>query len=76
MPDRWLPENGSITGFDDIPPAEFAHPALTTVHQPVYEIGQRLLHMLVQLITRQTQPETQILLPARLVIRESTGQRR
>ncbi|MBK8034384.1 MAG: LacI family DNA-binding transcriptional regulator [Chloroflexi bacterium] len=66
----------SITGFDDIPPAEFAHPALTTVHQPVYEIGQRLLHMLVQLITRQTQPETQILLPARLVVRESTGLRR
>lgn len=66
----------SITGFDDIPPAEYAHPALTTVHQPVYEIGQRLLHMLVQLITRQTPLETQILLPARLVVRESTGQRR
>jgi LacI family transcriptional regulator len=66
----------SITGFDDIPPAEYAHPALTTVHQPVYEIGQRLLHMLVQLITRKTPPETQILLPASLIVRESTGERR
>lgn len=63
----------SITGFDDIPPAEFAHPALTTVHQPVYEIGQRLLHMLVQIIRRKTPSETQILLPARLIVRESTG---
>jgi len=66
----------SITGFDDIPPAEYAHPALTTVHQPVYEIGQRLLHMLVQIIARKTAPETQILLPARLIVRDSTGERR
>jgi len=29
----------SITGFDDIPLAENAHPPLTTVHQPVYKIG-------------------------------------
>jgi LacI family transcriptional regulator len=66
----------SITGFDDIPPAEYAQPALTTVHQPVYEIGQRLLHMLVQIIARKTPPETHILLPARLIVRESTGERR
>ncbi|MBK8025839.1 MAG: LacI family DNA-binding transcriptional regulator [Chloroflexi bacterium] len=66
----------SVTGFDDIPPAEYAQPALTTVHQPVYEIGQRLLHMLVQIITRKTGPETQTLLPASLVVRDSTGERR
>jgi len=66
----------SITGFDDIPPAEFAQPALTTVRQPVYEIGQRLLQMLVRSITRKTAPEMQILLPTSLVVRESTGERR
>lgn len=63
----------SITGFDDIPPAEYAHPALTTVHQPIYEIGRRLVHMLTQIIAGTPPQQTQILLPAELIIRASTG---
>ena len=32
----------AITGFDDIPPAEHSHPTLTTVRQPVYNIGRQI----------------------------------
>jgi len=32
----------SVTGFDDIPWAAHSHPSLTTVRQPVYEIGRRV----------------------------------
>ena len=48
----------SVGGFDDIPLAEHAHPPLTTVRQPIYEIGQRITRMLVQLIQGQLAPET------------------
>ena len=66
----------AITGFDDLPAAEYAHPALTTIHQPIYEIGQRLAHMLIGLIEGEAPLETQIMLPARLIVRDSSGPRR
>ena len=69
-------EDISIAGFDDIPAAEYAHPPLTTVHQPIHEIGQRLVNLLNQQILGEPQQETQILLQGELVIRASTGLRR
>lgn len=66
----------SITGFDDIPAAEYAHPPLTTAHQPIYEIGQRLVGILYGLITGAEQQETQIVLSSTLVVRASTGKKK
>jgi LacI family transcriptional regulator len=63
----------AITGFDDIPPAEHAHPALTTVHQPVYDIGRKIASMLIVLIREGELPERQILLQPELVVRESSA---
>ena len=63
----------SVTGFDDIPPAENAHPPLTTLEQPVYDIGKRLCDMLVRLIRGEPLDDTQVLLKPTLVIRDSTG---
>lgn len=65
----------SITGFDDIPAAQFSHPPLTTVNQPIYEIGQQLVEMLLRIIhTGQTEGESIILKP-KLVLRESSGEK-
>ncbi len=66
----------SITGFDDIPVAEYAHPPLTTVRQPIYEIGGRLADLLINLITGSAQEDTHILLSSSLMIRASTAPRR
>jgi LacI family transcriptional regulator len=66
----------SITGFDDIPAAEYSHPPLTTVHQPIYEIGQRLVDLLHNRITGTEQNDTQTLIYGKLVIRASTGVRK
>jgi LacI family transcriptional regulator len=63
----------SVTGFDDIPAAEYAHPPLTTVHQPIYQIGQRLVNLLDNLILGEASLETQLLLSSKLMIRASTG---
>jgi len=63
----------SISGFDDIPLAENAHPPLTTVHQPVYRIGAMVCEMLVKVIRQAVIPEQQVILRPSLVVRQSTG---
>jgi LacI family transcriptional regulator len=63
----------AIAGFDDIPAAEYAYPPLTTVHQPIYEIGQRLVKLLINIISGTPTQETQVVLPAKLVVRASSG---
>jgi LacI family transcriptional regulator len=63
----------AVAGFDDIMAAEYAFPPLTTIHQPIYEIGQRLVSLLISLISGEPSPETQVLLPTKLVVRASSG---
>ena len=63
----------SITGFDDIPPAEHAHPPLTTVRQPVYQIGAMVCQMLVNVIEGEEIQERQVILQPSLVVRQSSG---
>jgi DNA-binding LacI/PurR family transcriptional regulator len=66
----------AVTGFDDISAAEYAHPPLSTVRQPIQEIGQHLVEMLVKIINQETLKESQILLSPRLVVRDSCGAKR
>ncbi len=63
----------AVAGFDDIYAAEYAHPSLTTIRQPIYEIGQRLVRILIDIITAQANGETQMVLAPVLVIRDSSG---
>ena len=63
----------AIVGFDDIPLAEHAHPPLTTVRQPIYEIGRTICRMLIQLIQRDELAERHIILKPELVVRESSA---
>jgi LacI family transcriptional regulator len=62
-----------ITGFDDIPLAEHSHPPLTTVHQPIYDIGCQICNMLIRVIQGEELEERHVLLEPRLIIRESSG---
>jgi DNA-binding LacI/PurR family transcriptional regulator len=63
----------AVAGFDDIPAAEYAYPPLTTVHQPIYEIGQRLVKLLLGIIAGTPSMETQVLLPTQVIVRASSG---
>jgi DNA-binding LacI/PurR family transcriptional regulator len=63
----------SVGGFDDIPQAEHAHPPLTTVRQPVYEIGQRISRMLIELIQEGDLAERHVVLTPELIVRRSSG---
>ncbi len=59
----------SIIGFDDVPMAQYLRPALTSLHQPIEEIGAALITLLEAAI--KGEPPRQVLLPPRLIIRAS-----
>jgi DNA-binding LacI/PurR family transcriptional regulator len=61
----------AIIGFDDVPMAEFLHPPLTTVQQPIPEIGEFLIEMLLSQLNGTPAPSKSILLKPELVIRKS-----
>ena len=63
----------AVAGFDDVSLAEHAHPSLTTVRQPIYEIGQRICEMLIHLLQGETLEERHVILEPELVVRESCG---
>jgi LacI family transcriptional regulator len=68
-----VPEDVSIVGFDDIPQAADTHPALTTVRQPLREMGMAATRLLLDLIEETGEPEaSSIKLPTELIIRQST----
>ncbi len=64
----------SVIGFDDIPGARFSVPPLTTIRQPIHEIGVQLFNLLMAVIGRQpTDGLTGRLIKPELRIRESTA---
>jgi len=64
----------SITGFDNIPMAAHSHPPLTTIDQPIYQIGNSICEMLIKCIKGEDLEQRQVLLLPELNIRESSGQ--
>jgi DNA-binding LacI/PurR family transcriptional regulator len=63
----------SLIGFDDAPMAPYLHPALTTLQQPIEAVGARLIAMLEAAIRGVEHAERHVLLPPRLIIRQSCG---
>jgi len=70
-----VPEDISVIGFDDVDSAAFHHPALTTIRQPLYEMGRLAAETLLQRIAGGPDaqfPELLVVEPE-LVIRQSTS---
>jgi LacI family transcriptional regulator len=72
--DRGLaaPEDIAIASFDDTSIARYANPPLTTIHQPIAEMGASAVKLLTDQIKGQT-PVASVRLPAHLVVRSSCG---
>ncbi len=66
-----IPKDLSIAGYDDIPMIENGGTALTTVHQPLYEMGQNAIDLLLKRIKGDTSETKTILLHSHLVERNS-----
>jgi LacI family transcriptional regulator len=64
-----IPEDLSIIGFDDIPQALIVHPPLTTVKQPLEQMGRVAAETLLRLIDGDEDVVTQVVLPTELILR-------
>lgn len=66
-----IPEDLSVVGFDDVQTASFMGPALTTIRQPLQEMAQAAVRLILD-SNHGTPIQRQIILPTTLVVRNST----
>jgi len=72
---RRIPQDVAVVGFDDITFASLVSPALTTVAQPKYRMGQLAMERLLELMDGADEGGRQTVLIPQLVVRESCGAR-
>ena len=66
-----VPDDFSVIGYDDIPEAEFSDPPLTTIRQPMDEIGQAATNLLIKMIEDLIVTPEQIMFETTLIVRSS-----
>ncbi|HQR89278.1 MAG TPA: substrate-binding domain-containing protein, partial [Caulobacter sp.] len=67
------PDDISLVGFDDIRFAQYLNPKLTTVSQPMEQIGHEVVRLLLDILADRASALQNVTLPHRLVVRESTA---
>ena len=65
----------AVVGFDDAPIAGYLRPSLTSLRQPIAEVGEWVVTMLTDLVRGETPSPAQMLLKPRLIVRDSTASR-
>jgi LacI family transcriptional regulator len=68
---RHVPDDVSLVGFDDIPQAAGMRPPLTTVQQPIHDMGRKAVELVLGLLNGQEEMPQRIELPTHLVVRGS-----
>lgn len=68
-----VPSDVAVTGFDDISAGRHVRPALTTVRQPMRELGERSVRLLFERIADRDRDPQSVMLPTDVVIRRSCG---
>ena len=68
-----VPEQIQVTGFDDTSMAKWATPALTTIAQPVKEMGRLAAEMILKMSRDEEIPQKHYQLPVELIKRKSTN---
>ncbi|MEO8395219.1 MAG: substrate-binding domain-containing protein, partial [Chloroflexota bacterium] len=66
-----IPDDISIIGFDDVPQASYVYPKLTTIRQPLEQMGKVAVKMLLEQIEDPSRPPQRITLATELIIRDS-----
>jgi DNA-binding LacI/PurR family transcriptional regulator len=67
---RRVPDDVAVIGFDDADFARYTDPPLTTVRQPIIEIGREMVRLLLRLADGEP-VEDALILPTHLVLRDS-----
>ncbi|WP_145317309.1 LacI family DNA-binding transcriptional regulator [Paenibacillus xylanexedens] len=69
---RKVPDDVQVIGFDDIPMSSLLSPALSTIHQPAYEMGREAAGLLIQLVEQASIENKNIQLPVSFIERGTT----
>ncbi len=67
-----IPDDISVAGFTDEPMAQLVEPSLTTVHQPIYEIGETAARLLFAQLKDPNLPAEISVLNTKIIVRDST----
>jgi len=67
-----VPGEISVIGHDDIEWASYTHPALTTIAQPIQQLAETAIQLLLDRIQDPTLPPRRYTLPNQLILRQST----
>ncbi len=67
-----VPEKVQVTGYDGISAGRHSSPGLTTVHQPMSELGRAAVHLVIERLEHPERARRAVTLPVRVVVREST----
>lgn len=67
-----IPDDMKVVGFDNIKMSELIEPSLTTIAQPIQELSMNAANILFEQIESENRESQKLVLPCRLVIREST----
>jgi LacI family transcriptional regulator len=68
-----IPKDIAIVGYDDLPPARYANPQLTTIRQPVLRFGVAAFELLLKVIDDKITAPQKTILDVELVVRDSCG---
>ena len=68
-----VPDEVAVTGFDDLPLARHLQPPLTTVRQPISELGATAFDLLYSMINGESRAGCDVVLPAQVIVRGSCG---
>lgn len=68
-----VPEDIAVTGFDGIPLSRIVRPPLTTVRQPIRQLGEQAVELLVQRLGDSGSEPVSLMLPVSLIRRASCG---
>ncbi len=68
-----VPQDISLIGYDDVPQASFLDPPLSTVRQPIQQLGETAAHVLVDLIAHGQEHAQRLVLMPELVLRQTTA---
>jgi DNA-binding LacI/PurR family transcriptional regulator len=67
---RRIPDDVAVVGFDDVREASLTAPPLTTVRQPIGDLGRTMAHLLLRRLDGEDPPRAMVL-PVEVVHRES-----
>lgn len=68
-----VPKDAAVIGFDDIQISSFTKPTLTTIRQPMFDLGEAAAIRLINMIKSKRIEQALTILPVELIVRGSTG---